>query len=450
MTRATFAAGYLFVIAVLLVDAFLVAASVRTILRSYERVDNARQVSAELERTLAILKDAETGQRGYLLTGRSSYLEPLRSAETRFNAGLGRLERLTKENARQRELIADLRVLAAVKMIELRQTVEIRRSQGLEKALEIVLTDRGKEVMEKIVRVAGDFGREEDRLLIIRTAAARSAVRRLVLTFAATTGAAIVLLFAVFLLQWLEGSVREKAASALRRSEAWLSTTLASIGDAVIASDDQGCVRLMNAVASELTGWGADEAVGRPMAVVFTIIDETTRKPSEDPVGLVIGEGWTLAEANHTLLVARDGSETSIENCAAPIKDEDGKIVGVVLVFRDTTERRRQDAFRDEQRRLAEFGRDMGFALSGEGTLPEILGRCTQLTVGRLDSTFSGIWTVGEQGHVELQASTNVGTEAEDAHHHVLVAEPELRRMVEAGHPYLSTDVPLDPLVPAG
>lgn len=449
MTRATFAAGYLFVIAVLLVDALLVAASVRTILRSYERVDNARQVVAELEHTLAILKDAETGQRGFLLTGRDSYLEPLHMAEARFNEGLGRLERLTKENARQRDLIADLRVLTAVKMAELRQTVEIRRAQGLQDALEVVLTDRDREVMERIVRVAADFRGEEDRLLVVRTAAARQAVRRLVLTFSATTGAAIILLFAVFLLQWLEGSVREKAESALKRSEAWLSTTLASIGDAVIASDDHGRVRLMNPVASGLTGWRPDEAAGQPMDVVFTIIDEATRQPSENPVGRVIEEGRTLAEANPTLLVAKDGTETSIENCAAPIKDEDGKIVGVVLVFRDTTERRRQDAFRDEQRRLAEFGRDMGFALSGEGTLPEILGRCTQLTVGRLDATFSGIWTVAELGRVELQASTNVGTEAEDAHHRVLVGEPELRRMVEDGHPYLSNDVPHDPDVPA-
>ena len=117
--------------------------------------------------------------------------------------------------------------------------------------------------------------------------------------------------------------------------------TLASIGDAVIATDVQGRVTFMNAVAEKLTGWSQADAAAKPLREVFHIVNETTRAEVESPVDKVIREGVVVGLANHTILIAKNGVETPIDDSAAPIRSgADGSLVGVVLVFRDVAERR--------------------------------------------------------------------------------------------------------------
>jgi PAS domain S-box-containing protein len=138
--------------------------------------------------------------------------------------------------------------------------------------------------------------------------------------------------------------------AARRRAEAnerWLSAVLSSIGDAVIATDGHGCVSFTNAVARSLTGWAEDEATGKPLQDVFAIISEADRQPVEPPVARVIREGVAVALANHIALIARDGTERPIADSAAPIKDHEDKTVGVVLVFRDVTDKRRHEQERE-------------------------------------------------------------------------------------------------------
>ena len=138
--------------------------------------------------------------------------------------------------------------------------------------------------------------------------------------------------------------------AARRRAEAnerWLSAVLSSIGDAVIATDGQGRVSFTNAVACALTGWAEDEAKGRPLGDVFNIVSETDGRPVEPPVARVIRDGVAVGLANHSALIARNGTERPIADSAAPIKDHEDKIVGVVLVFRDVTDGRRRDQERE-------------------------------------------------------------------------------------------------------
>lgn len=142
----------------------------------------------------------------------------------------------------------------------------------------------------------------------------------------------------------------------IRESEQWLSTTIKSIGDAVIATDEKGHIRFMNEVAEGLTGWPGSEAASRPLTEVFVIINETSRLTVENPAERVLREGKTVGLANHTILIARDGTERHIDDAAAPILDHEGNIQGVVLTFRDITEKRQaQQLLEMKERELNDF-----------------------------------------------------------------------------------------------
>ena len=126
---------------------------------------------------------------------------------------------------------------------------------------------------------------------------------------------------------------------ALTESKERWATTLSCIGDAVIATDMSSKVTFMNAVAEEVTGWTLSGALRQPVNRIFHIINEQTRIEVENPVDKVLKKGVIVGLANHTILVRKDGVEVPIDDSGAPIKGRDGKIVGVVLVFRDITER---------------------------------------------------------------------------------------------------------------
>ena len=133
---------------------------------------------------------------------------------------------------------------------------------------------------------------------------------------------------------------QSRAAAETERQRQLLAVTLASIGDGVIVTDSAGRVTFLNGEAESLTGWSFEEAVGQPLASIFCIIHEETRQPVESPAEKVLRLGTTVGLANHTLLIARDGREIPIDDSGAPIRLEDGAVQGVVLVFRDFTQRR--------------------------------------------------------------------------------------------------------------
>ncbi|HWE00520.1 MAG TPA: PAS domain-containing protein, partial [Bryobacteraceae bacterium] len=127
----------------------------------------------------------------------------------------------------------------------------------------------------------------------------------------------------------------------------WLETTLASIGDAVIATNADGKVSFMNPIAAGLTGWSTSEAIGRRLEEVFNIVNEETRAPVANPVTRVLETGRVQGLANHTMLLARNGRECAIDDSAAPIRDNSARLTGVVLVFRDVSARRAAERQRE-------------------------------------------------------------------------------------------------------
>jgi PAS domain S-box-containing protein len=173
-------------------------------------------------------------------------------------------------------------------------------------------------------------------------------------------------------------------------SRGWLSAVLTGISDAVIATDAQGRVAFTNPVAQALTGWDKEEAVGEPLEHVFHIVSEETREPVEQPVARVLRDGVVVGLANHTLLIARDGTPRPIADGAAPIRDELGNIWGVVLVFRDVAEMRRTAELKERLAAVVESSDDIIISESLDGVITSwnrgaerILGYAAEETVGR-------------------------------------------------------------------
>ncbi len=191
-------------------------------------------------------------------------------------------------------------------------------------------------------------------------------------------------------------SERQRAEAAVRESKEWLATTVHSIGDAVIATDREGHITLMNPVAQKLTGWPEQQALGAPLEAVFNNINEDSRKRLQNPVEKVLATGQVVGLANHTVLVAKDGLEWPLDDSGAPIRDAQGNIIGVVLVFREVTERRRAEEALHRLSAIVESSDDAIIGKNLEGvitswnsgaeklygyTTAEVLGRPVSLLV---------------------------------------------------------------------
>jgi PAS domain S-box-containing protein len=151
---------------------------------------------------------------------------------------------------------------------------------------------------------------------------------------------------------------RAKVQAALSEDKELLATTLASIGDAVIATDVAGRVHSLNAEAERLTGWTSKEAAGQPLPTVFRVVNEATREPVENPVQKVLRSGSVVGLANHSVLISKDGRNTPIDDSAAPIRHADGTLSGVILVFRDFTEKRNAQRTSARLATIVEFSGD--------------------------------------------------------------------------------------------
>jgi PAS domain S-box-containing protein len=143
-----------------------------------------------------------------------------------------------------------------------------------------------------------------------------------------------------------EIGVRRRTEAALALQQQWLRVTLASIADGVVATDVLGRITLLNGVAQRLTGWSEEEARGQPLATVLRVVDEATREPVVDLVAEVLRSGGAVGLQSRALLMRRDGTAEPIDDSAAPIRDEAGAVLGVVVAFRDVGEKRRVDDLR--------------------------------------------------------------------------------------------------------
>jgi diguanylate cyclase (GGDEF)-like protein/PAS domain S-box-containing protein len=269
-------------------------------------------------------------------------------------AKLSRIKQLTADNPSQQGRWAQLREVVDQRLAIFRRMEELRRTAGAAALNSYSITAPLNETRERMHRLLKAMEQEEYQLLDQRNARQSRAHQ---IFIAADTLAALLLvalLAGTYVL--IRRQLRQTEASrlALAENEESLSITLHSIGDAVLATDTAGRVTRMNPVAERLTGWQFADAQGRPVDEVFRIVNEQTRTPAVIPVATVLATGEVQELANHTALIARDGSECPIADSAAPIRDTSGRISGVVLVFHDETAARQAQRTIREQNELLE------------------------------------------------------------------------------------------------
>ncbi|RSL17157.1 PAS domain S-box-containing protein [Edaphobacter aggregans] len=346
--------GFVLLIAVLAANAIITARQLRIQVANQTWVTRTQQVRFELSQTESILKDAETGQRGFLYTADPTYLGPYDLALTQIEPHLKHLEELTADTPDELAQIPELRRLANAKLAELAQTISLFRSGRSAEAKTLVLSDLGLHTMDNIRKLIDEMGQEETSLQVARSAIYQKSIRTTTASiYLASFIAALGLIFlAYFILH--EMALRERHARQLLEREEWFRVTLTSLGDAVIATDERGRVTFLNPIAEQLTGRPLANSKGKPIQEVFPIFNESTHLPVENPVKKVMELGRVIGLANHTVLQNTDGTMIPIEDSAAPIRDGRDKLIGVVLVFRDATyERKSQEILRKTEKLAA-------------------------------------------------------------------------------------------------
>ncbi|MBI5801965.1 MAG: response regulator [Verrucomicrobia bacterium] len=271
----------------------------------------------------------------------------LRGEESLGTRALNNSSELTTRLAHARQLMGDNtnqirrleRLDAIIKELTARftLTIETRRTAGAVAATKLVSEGTGRRLTDEAEFILDEMAAEENRLLAERSS--RAARYSDFCNHAAKAGGVLTVLFGLLAARALRSN-----ADRLRASEESLAVTLHSIGDGVLATDAKGRITRLNLVAEQLTGWPNAEAIGHPVADVFHIVNETTRAPAFLPVADTLAKGTIHGLANHTVLIARDGTERPIADSCAPILDRAGEVIGAVLVFRDVTEEREHEA----------------------------------------------------------------------------------------------------------
>lgn len=345
------------------------------------------EVLAQTEEVLKTMLDAETGARGFVIMGEEDYLQPYRRAQQNFPEHLKRLRQLTADNPGQHSRVALLEQQSQEKFEQLQMAIELRRTEGLDGILKRGPTWRGKLLMDRIRETVGEIRKIEEKLLQERSSDLQFEVNRTLTTIllGSLLGVLALGLANVAILREIkrrsaaedsleqanaelearvaartadlsdanqslraEMKLREEAEAAEREQREWWRVTLSSIGDAVITTDREGCVNYLNGTAQALTQWTPEEAKGQPLDRVFNIVNEETRLPVESPITKVLREGIVVGLANHTALIAKDGGETSIDDSGAPIRDDQGEILGAVLIFRDISTQKQSERAREQ------------------------------------------------------------------------------------------------------
>jgi PAS domain S-box-containing protein len=348
-------------VALLLLLAATLVAEILLLNASIRWVDHTDQVIANARQLIRSMIDMESGLRGYFLTGDRFFLDSYIAAKSEVPAQLALLEQLTSDNPDQTQRIGEIRNLD-LRWIRYADNLLLRPNPRTLSSQDYAA---GDELMNRIRAKEREILDAEDRLHRFRYRRAAVLGNIVIGTAVGLSLLTAVLLFTLTRRELFElSSAYDKHLKAeaektqqLQESRESYRITLTSLGDAVVATDAAGNVSFLNPVAEQLTGWDYQAARGRPLHEVLRIIDERTRTELEDAVALVRRSQPVVNVSSHVALISRSGQEYPLELTGSPILNDRNLLVGVVVVFRDITQRRQTEQTLRSSERLALAGR---------------------------------------------------------------------------------------------
>lgn len=339
--------------------------SIQQVIDQQRLVTHSNEVRRTLSEVMNLANQAEAGHRGYVITGDRDYLASVKDCESEAYEQLRKFRALTVDNPEQQANADELERRLDARFAAIRDALELMRTRGPEAVRSLLREGHGLNEIVAVRTLVAQMDRNEEVLLEQREPAATRSYRIAVYSSLIGALAGFALVGMSYRRLTLDTAFRVRAADALQQQREWFQITLASVGDAVITCELDGSINYLNPVAERLTGWTVDEAEGSQLDRVCSTVLEDTREPHAVPIERVLSAGTSIDIVNRIILIARDGVERPIDLSSAPIVHVSGMTIGVVVVFRDTTEQRRLDRERrdalhreqDARRRAEEANR---------------------------------------------------------------------------------------------
>jgi PAS domain S-box-containing protein len=330
--------------------------------RSLQSVDHTDRILDQSGHLLMLMIDMESGTRGYIATGDESFLQPYLEGRKKLEPEYQALYEMVAGNLpQQQQRLKEIHAGYVEWEGYASGIISLRRAGKADPTL--YENQQGKRRMDTLRAQIAEFESVEAGVRVERVQAAHLRWTVMVISFLG-----LGLGVGVFLALFTRYHVEKLGARLLQSEERW-TATLGSIGEAVIATDSEARVTFLNPVAAALTGWPAQEALGQPIGKVLQLINEKSGMSTDNEVARVLQEKQVIAVANHVGLVTRDGREISVEHSAAPILAGKGKVIGVVLVFRDVAARRQEQVATAEQASLIELTQDSALVIDMQGKI---------------------------------------------------------------------------------
>jgi PAS domain S-box-containing protein len=335
--------GFVITLIILLSLGFLCFQIFQRDLEKENRTKHTYQVLQTSKELLSSIKDGETGQRGYIITANNSFLIPYYISLKQNGVLLTKLKGLTADNSHQQKRCDTLEQLLNIKYEYLKLGISTRKESGASAAVTLIKKGGGKRIMDEIRIIFEDLENEEQTLLVKREADSEKAehLMRAVILSGIIMGVLIFIgIYFKLRSQINKGKIDE---SELFIRNEWLTQTLASLCDGVIATDTEGIITMINRAGSEISGWENEEAIGKYIDTVFKITDEDTGAKMISPTIKALQTNHVVLLSNHTILRRKDGTILFIDDSGAPIHNQDSDIIGAILIFRDITEKKKAE-----------------------------------------------------------------------------------------------------------
>lgn len=367
---------------------------------------HTHRVLAKLEDIISHVKDAETGQRGYLLTGRESYLEPYQTAMATIEQDRKDLRSLLAGSPDQLGRLERLETVVAKRMALIGQTIDVVRRQGLQTGLALVRSDVGKQAMDDLRLVIGDMKQEAYRGLKREESAADVRGRNTILIFFFGTAVNVAIVLWVFGVIRREIGERHRAEAALLETSAFRRAILNSANFSIISTNRDGIITTFNHAAEQWLQYRAEEVVGKATPAIIHDAGEVASRAKvlsrELDIPVKPGFDAFVAKArrgepdeNEWTYVRKDGSRFPVSLSVTAVRDASGDIKGYLGVASDITIRKQAEQEQRQQVRNAQCAAAINAALLRAEAPAVVLQQCVEALVHHLDAAFARIWLIG-------------------------------------------------------